>query len=77
MVKFFFKFWGQNNMNPKIFFPSLDTHKRHYLENICVDSGIMVQVAIPVRAVEVRKNKKKWLTPPQTVYFMYMGSRPH
>jgi hypothetical protein len=58
MVKFFFQFLAAN-MTPKIFFANLETPKRHYLEKICVDSGIMVWVAIAVRAVGLPKNKKK------------------
>jgi hypothetical protein len=46
-------------MTPKNFFANIQTPKRHFLEKICVDWGIMVQVAIPVRAVGVSKNKKK------------------
>jgi hypothetical protein len=58
MVKIFFQILGAN-MTSKIFFANLDTPKRHFLEKISVDWGIMVQVAIPVRAVGFRKNKKK------------------
>ena len=58
MVKNFFQFLGAN-MTPKIFFANIQTPKRHFLEKICVDWGIMVQLAIPVRAVGVSKNKKK------------------
>jgi hypothetical protein len=64
------------NMTPKIFFANLDTPKGHFLEKICVDWGIMVQVAIAVRAVGFRTNKKRE-TPPVTVYFTYLGRRPH
>jgi hypothetical protein len=32
----FFQFLGAN-MTPEIFFPNLDTPKRHFLEKICVD----------------------------------------
>jgi hypothetical protein len=46
-------------MIPKIFFANIQTPKRYYLEKICVDSGIMVQLAIPVRAVGVSKNNRK------------------
>jgi hypothetical protein len=56
-VKKFFQLLGAN-MTPKIVFANLDTPKA-FLEKICVDWGIMVQVAIPVRAVGVRKKKKQ------------------
>jgi hypothetical protein len=46
-------------MTPKICFANLDTPKRHFLQITCVDCGIMVQVAIPVRALGVLKNKKR------------------
>jgi hypothetical protein len=32
----FFQFLGAN-MTPKVCFENLDTHKRHFLEKICVD----------------------------------------
>jgi hypothetical protein len=57
-LKIFFYFFGEN-MTPKHFFANIQTPKRHFLEKICVDCGIMVQLAIPVRAVGVSKNKKR------------------
>jgi hypothetical protein len=45
-------------MTPEIFFANLNTPKGHFLEKICVDWGIVVQVAIPVRALGFRKKKK-------------------
>jgi hypothetical protein len=61
------KFWGirrpviyaHANMTPKNFFANIQTSKRYFLEKICVDCGIVVQLAIPVRAVGASKNKKK------------------
>jgi hypothetical protein len=46
-------------MTHKNFFANIETPKRHFLEKICVDRGIMIQLAIPVRAVGVSKNKNK------------------
>jgi hypothetical protein len=57
MVKNFSIFGA--NMTPKILFANLDTPKRHFLEKICVDWGILVQVAIPVRAVGSGRVKKR------------------
>jgi hypothetical protein len=54
-VKKFFQFLGAN-MTAKFFFETLDTSKRHFVE-VCVNGGIMVHEAIPVRAVGFRKNK--------------------
>jgi hypothetical protein len=45
-------------MTPKIFFANFVTPKRQFLEKICVDCGFMVQVAIPLWAVGVRKKKE-------------------
>jgi hypothetical protein len=57
MTKNFFQLLGAN-LTHKIVVANLETPKRHYPEKICVDLCILVQVAIAVRAVEVRKNKK-------------------
>jgi hypothetical protein len=46
-------------MTPKNFFANIQTPKRHLLEKICVDSSIMIQMAILVRAVGVSKNKTR------------------
>jgi hypothetical protein len=54
----FFLIFGAN-MTPENFFAIIQTPKRHFLEKICVDWGMMVQVAIAVRAVGVSKNKRK------------------
>jgi hypothetical protein len=57
-VTIFFQFLGAN-MTHKNLFANIETPKRHFLEKICVNSGIMVQVAIPVRAVGLPQNKEK------------------
>jgi hypothetical protein len=58
MVKMFFPLFGAN-MTPKLFFANLEIPKTHFLEKICVDLGIMVQVAIAIRAVGLPKIKKR------------------
>jgi hypothetical protein len=73
--EFFFQFLGAN-LTPKIFFANLETTKRYYIEKICVDSGIMVQVAIPVRAVGFPKNKKRVNTSGNCIFHVYREPTP-
>jgi hypothetical protein len=58
MVKKFFHFL-EANMTPNISFANLETPKRHFLQKICVNWGIMIHVAIPDRAAGLPKNKKE------------------
>ena len=72
--KIFCKFWGQ--IWSLKFFGKFWHRKKHFLQKVCVDWGIMVQVAIPVRAVGVSKNKKKVNTFSNCIFHVYGEQTP-